>query len=205
MRHIISLRNSSFSSFFSAVIILLPVLIILSCESSDEEYYINPYGRADQVINNFTTVESDSGVVKWRMKAPVARIYNSRKLLVTENPVIKFYDEKGEVSSVVTADKGEINQKSRDLTAIGSVVVTSNEGYTLETESLAWLHERGEIHTEDFVRFTKGKNVTTGYGFWGYPELKEFDIVRDINGDLIDETSNTDEEMNQEVEQNEAE
>ncbi|MCD6379287.1 LPS export ABC transporter periplasmic protein LptC, partial [bacterium] len=80
--------------------------------------------------------------------------------------------------------------------------VTTTEGYTLETESLVWLHERDEIHTEDFVKFTKGNNVTTGYGFWGYPELKEFDIVRDINGDLVNEVEKTDEEVNREVESN---
>jgi len=202
MRGIVTKKNDVSMCLLIALYILFPILIIISCESDDSDYFITLHGGADQVINNFVTVESDSGIVKWRIKAPVARVYNTRKLLVTDNPVIKFFDENGEVSSVVTADKGEINQKTRDLTAIGSVVVTSNEGYTLETESLVWLNEKGEIHTEDFVKFTKDDNVTTGYGFRGYPELKEFDIIRDVNGNLIDEDGMINEEMNKELEEN---
>jgi LPS export ABC transporter protein LptC len=133
------------------------------------------------------------------MEAPVARVYSSRKLLVTEDPVIYFFGEDGEISSVVNADKGEINQETRDLTAIGNVVVTSSDGYTLETESLVWLNRKGMIHTEDYVKFTKGNDVVEGYGFRGYPELKEFDIIRDINGNLYDEEGRMDQEMERET------
>ncbi|MCD6379734.1 LPS export ABC transporter periplasmic protein LptC, partial [bacterium] len=116
MQWIITKSNFTFKSFFIVLFILLPGLIVISCQSDKSEYFISPHGGADQVINNFTTVESDSGIVKWRMKAPVARIYNIRELLVTDSPVIEFFDKEGKVSSVITADKGEINQETRDLT-----------------------------------------------------------------------------------------
>jgi len=179
--------------------IVLALILVASCGGQDEDYNIGAREVADQVIHHFTTVESDSGVVKWRIEAPVARVYSGRDLLVTDNPVIYFFAEDGEVSSVVNADKGEINQKTRDLTAIGNVVVTSTEGYTLETESLVWLNSEGMIHTEDYVKFTKENDVVEGYGFRGYPELKEFDIIRDINGNLYDEEGRMDQEMERET------
>ena len=153
---------------------------------------------ADQEFSDFTTMESDSGQVKWILEAPVARVYNLRKLLVTDNPRITFYDENGEVSSVLTADKGEYDQETHDMTAIGNVVVTTIEGYTLETESLIMLREDGEIHSEDFVKVTKGNDVLTGYGFQGYPELKNVDIKRDVRAYLRDEEGLIDQEVEKE-------
>lgn len=155
---------------------------------------------ADQEFSDFTTMESDSGRVKWILDAPVARVYTSRKLLVTDTPRIEFYDENGEVSSVLTAEKGEYNQVTHDLTALGNVVITTSEGYTLETESLVYLRELGEIHSEDFVTVTKGNDVLTGYGFTGYPELKNVDIKRDVRAFIRDEEGRVDEEVRRERE-----
>jgi LPS export ABC transporter protein LptC len=153
---------------------------------------------ADQEFADFTTMESDSGKVKWILEAPVARVYNLRKLLVTDDPRITFYDEEGGVSSILTADKGEYNQVTHDLTALGNVVVTTTEGYTLETETLIWLRELGEIHSEDFVKVTRGNDVLTGYGFQGYPELKNVDIKRDVRAYLRDEEGLVDQEVRKE-------
>jgi hypothetical protein len=67
------------------------------------------------------------------------------------------------------------------------VVVTSREGYRLETESLVWIDALEEIHTEDFVRFTKGNDVLTGFGFRSEPELRNVEILRDVKAYLVDE------------------
>jgi hypothetical protein len=78
--------------------------------------------------------------------------------------------------------------------------VTTIEGYTLETESLVMIRELGEIHSEDFVKVTKGNDVLTGYGFQGYPELKNVDIKRDVRAYLRDEEGLIDREVEKEKE-----
>ena len=166
----------------------LAVSILLSCEGVDEN------GRSvytedvpDQEFSDFTTVESDSGVVKWVLSAPVARVYNASKLLVTDDPRIEFYNQDGTLASVLLARKGEYNQVTHDLTALGDVIVTSSEGYMLETESLVWVEKLEEIHTEDFVRFIKGEDILTGYGFRSDPDLKNVEIMKDVKAFLRDE------------------
>ncbi|MBD3180100.1 MAG: LPS export ABC transporter periplasmic protein LptC [Candidatus Latescibacteria bacterium] len=191
----ISFRNELIAG--AAVLISL---LLVCCDRSDQDYSIDEPEICDQVINDFTTIESDSGKAKWKITAPVARVYSSRDLLVTDNPVIYFYDEEGEITSVVTADKGEIDQKTRDLTAIGNVVVKSREGYLLETESLIWVQQKGRIQTEDYVKFTRDGDVVEGYGFRGYPGLKEFDIVRDVDGDMYDKDGRVNKEIESETE-----
>ena len=173
----------------------------VSCGQGDRpQRSLGTTEMADQEFSDFRTMESDSGQVKWILEAPVARVYNIRKLLVTDNPKITFYDENGEISSVLTADMGEYNQETHDMTALGNVVVTTIEGYTLETESLIMLRELGEIHSEDFVKVTKGEDILTGYGFQGYPELKNVDIKRDVRAYLRDEEGFIDDEVKKERE-----
>ena len=173
----------------------------VSCGQSDKpQRSLGTTEMADQEFSDFRTMESDSGQVKWILEAPVARVYNIRKLLVTDSPKITFYDENGEISSVLTADMGEYNQDTHDMTALGNVVVTTVEGYTLETESLIMLRELGEIHSEDFVKVTKGNDVLTGYGFQGYPELKNVDIKHDVRAYLRDEEGFIDDEVKKEKE-----
>ena len=184
----------------------LAAFILLSCESVDEG------GRSvytedvpDQEFSDFTTVESDSGVVKWVLAAPVARVYNASKLLVTDDPRIEFYNEDGTLASVLLARKGEYNQVTHDLTALGNVVVTSSEGYMLETESLVWVEKLEEIHTEDFVRFIKGEDILTGYGFRSDPDLKNVEIMKDVKAFLRDDEGLVDEEVKKETEGGEEE
>ncbi|HER43358.1 MAG TPA: LPS export ABC transporter periplasmic protein LptC, partial [Candidatus Eisenbacteria bacterium] len=153
----------------------------------------------DQEFTDFTTVESDSGVVKWVLSAPVARVYNASKLLVTDDPRIEFYNEDGTLASVLLAKKGEYNQVTHDLTALGDVVVTSSEGYMLETESLIWVEKLGEIHTEDFVRFVKGEDILTGYGFRSDPDLQNVEIMKDVKAYLRDGEGFVEEEVRKET------
>lgn len=185
---------------FIVPLVLLAMLV--SCDSVDNDgRSIGTDDIPDQEFSDFTTVESDSGAVKWVLSAPVARVYNASKLLVTDNPRIEFYNEDGTLASVLIAKKGEYNQVTHDLTALGSVVVTSFEGYTLETESLVWVETVEEIHTEDFVRFTKGEDVLTGYGFQSDPNLENVEIFRDVKAFLRDDEGIVDEEVKKETEE----
>lgn len=195
------MKRESLIRYFVPIVLLA---MVISCESVDNEgRSIGADDIPDQEFSDFTTVESDSGIVKWILSAPVARVYNASKLLVTDDPRIEFYNEDGSLASVLIAKKGEYNQVTHDLTALGSVVVTSSEGYTLETESLIWVETVEEIHTEDFVRFTKGEDVLTGYGFQSDPNLENVEIFRDVKAFLRDDEGIVDEEVKKETDERE--
>jgi LPS export ABC transporter protein LptC len=160
----------------------------VSCQGRDgDKGSIATADVPDQEFSDFTTVESDSALVRWILKSPVARVYNARRLLVTDVPRIEFFDEFGQLASILTSDKGEYNQVTHDLTALGHVVITSVEGYVLETESLVWVEKLGEIHSEDFVKFTRGADILTGYGLRGDPGLRDVEIKRNVKAYLRDE------------------
>jgi LPS export ABC transporter protein LptC len=183
----------------------LPALALLlggllpSCEGKEQpNRSLATADVPDQEFSDFTTLESDSGQVRWVLRAPVARVYNARKLLVTESPRIEFMDKTGALASVLTSEKGEYNQVTHDLTALGHVVIKSVEGYILETESLVWVNGLGEIHSEDFVKFTKGSDILTGHGLRGDPGLKDVEIQRDVKAFLRDDNGLLQEEIEKE-------
>ncbi len=187
--------NQKRSVIIAAVLAVVLWVALFSCDGEEGKgNYLSADHTPDQVFENFRITESDSGVTKWILEAPLARVYNDRKLLVTENPTIDFYNKQGERTSVLNADKGEINQETHDFTTLGNVVVTSREGYTLETETLIWLRERGKIHTDDFVKFTRDDDILTGYGFVSDPSLKKWEIKREVEVLLKSEEEIVDEE-----------
>lgn len=162
-------------------------LALGSCQKGGQgEGSIGAADVPDQEFSDFTTVESDSGLVRWVLKAPVARMYSARKLLAADDPRIEFFDKDGRRTSVLTSKKGEYNQVTHDLTALGNVVITSQEGYVLETESLVWVEKLGKMHSEDFIKFIRGRDVLTGYGLRADPDLKNVEIQRDVKAYLRD-------------------
>ncbi len=196
-------RTAGLDGFRRAAVTLLVLCCAAalgSCQGKDADRgSIATADVPDQEFSDFKTLESDSALVKWTLKAPVARVYNARKLLVTDDPRIEFFDAAGQLTSILTSDKGEYNQVTHDLTALGHVVVTSIEGYVLETETLVWVEKLGEIHSEDFVKFTRGSDILTGYGLRGDPGLRDVEIKRDVKAYLRDEDGQLREEFDKDA------
>jgi LPS export ABC transporter protein LptC len=98
---------------------------------------------------------------------------------------VTFYDREGTVSSVLTAETGEADAKTRHLVARTNVVVETPEGYRLETETLRWDNERERILSDDPVRIRQGRNLYTGVGLVSDPELIEFEILNEFRATVI--------------------
>jgi hypothetical protein len=53
--------------------------LVVSCQGKDKgQGSLATADVPDQEFSDFTTLESDSGLVRWVLKAPVARVYNAR-------------------------------------------------------------------------------------------------------------------------------
>jgi LPS export ABC transporter protein LptC len=137
-----------------------------STEASEDE--------PTQITRGFTTTESDSGQVRYVFRARVARVYEDDRTRADDIEV-DFYDG-GRRVSVLTAREGTLG--GGRMTATGNVVVETEEGARLETESLYWDRENQKIRSEDFVRITRRDDpeVLTGVGLTTDPNLEIVDI-----------------------------
>jgi LPS export ABC transporter protein LptC len=169
------------------------LLVLASCSrKASEDVSPASEGAPDEVFSEFVTQESDSGKVKWRLTAPEASKFNEKKLITLEKPVIRFYDDKGELETTLTSEKGKFFEDSQDMLAFGNVVVKSVSGDVLETDSLFWINAQGKIISNSFVKLTKGNDVITGVGLECDYNLSAVNIKKNVSAKIIDEKGEVD-------------
>jgi LPS export ABC transporter protein LptC len=148
----------------------------------------------DQEVTDFAITETDAGNVDWKLYARDAATYSVRNLIVAHQVRIDFFDDKGKQSSELVARQGEINQRTRNMTARGNVVLQTTEGTRLSSEVLLFLNKEQKVMVpiDQLVRVERGGDVLTGYGFESDPNLRHFEfkrrvqaVVRTNSGGLI--------------------
>jgi LPS export ABC transporter protein LptC len=161
---------------------LLLCLVLSSCSGDEEGTRVSARNRPlpDQVIRGFGLTETTMGEKDWHMDAEKAYVYDKRNILEAESVKVTFFNRVGEVRSVLTADYGRLNRNTDDMEATGNVVVTSSDSVVLETNSLRWESDAREIASDDSVRIVRRRDVLTGWGFRGDPDLGSFRILRDM-------------------------
>jgi len=91
--------------------------------------------------------------------------------------IVDFYNQSGNHTSKLTAERGLLFEVNNDFEAHGNVVVVSDSGITLLSESLKWQNQRQRILTDDFVTVsTADADTLHGKGFESDPNLKNWSI-----------------------------
>ena len=171
--------------FFSAYLFVL-FSIFLSCDKGKEGVPSSVSGDIpDEEVMGFSVTETTSGRKEWILRAKWAGVYNDKGITVARTVAIEFFDETGKKYSDLTSREGILEHGSSDMRAKGDVVVVTDEGTKLETDELVWLNGPGKIVSDGFVKITRKKDIITGIGFESHPDLKEFEIKKDIKGELI--------------------
>jgi LPS export ABC transporter protein LptC len=141
----------------------------------------------DEVFEDFTTQESDSGLVQWKLTAPLAKRFIKQHVVHMDEPRIEFYDEAGRLKTTLTSDQGVYYEDPGDLLAYGNVFVVSVDGDQLETDSLLWVSARNKIISDSFVKLKRGKDLITGYGLECDNDLSSAVIKENVEATIITE------------------
>jgi LPS export ABC transporter protein LptC len=136
----------------------------------------------DQEVSDFAVTETDEGRPQWKLYARYAATYDARDQVVARQVRVEFFDEQGKHSSTLTAREGDLNQRSRNMTARGNVVLQTTEGTRLSTEELRFLNRENRIVVpiDRLVTVTRAGDVLTGYGFESDPDLTHYEFKRAV-------------------------
>ena len=134
----------------------------------------------DNEVEQFYVTETDSGRTQWTMFAQHAATYQARDLVTVRGVRIDFFDEKGQKSSELVAREGELQQRTRDMTARGDVVLQTTEGWRMSTEEMHFLNSRRKMTSDKLVRVEKEGTVLEGVGFESDPNLQHFEFQHQI-------------------------
>ena len=165
-------------------IIFLILLLISACGKEESNAPAVSGTVPDQVMENSTITFSEEGVRSAVIWAKYVEVYERLDIKKAKQVRADFYDKEGNHTSFLVADSGMIQERKRKFEALGNVVVTTDEGIKLVTQTLRWDPLIAKIVTDDFVTITRGKDVITGYGLEADQQLKHFIIKRQVKGKI---------------------
>lgn len=116
---------------------------------------------------NFETTLTDSGQVRFTLKAPKLLRFENEGQTYAEFPVgmeIVKYDAENNIVSSISADYAKQFTKEDRWEAKNNVVVTNADGDSLKTEHLIWDEKKQKIYTEEFVKIISENKIITGVG-----------------------------------------
>ena len=129
--------------------------------------------------NSSITVTSNGRIMALVKYHRMEKFNRKRRVFFQDSVEVDFYNQQGQHSSRLTAERGVMNEETNDVVALGNVVVVSDSGITLRSDSLRWDNRRQKVMTDAFVSITKASGETLhGYGFESDPNLKVWSIKK---------------------------
>lgn len=141
----------------------------------------------DQKFHGFNLVGYDKeGEKSWVVNGDTADIIGS-KIILSNVDANTFGEEKVNV----VAKTGIVDQASGKMRLQEDVVITSENGQKLITDSLDWDRDKDLVTTEDHVLIIGEKMKASGIGMRAQPGLKTVAIHKDVTVVINTEQKNT--------------
>lgn len=122
---------------------------------------------------------TEEGKLKAIVYADHLQKFEMKKTTFLEGVKIEFFNNNEEKTSTLTSKFGRVNDTTRDMYAIDSVVaVNDSAGTTLLTEELIWKNKTKKVTTEQFVTLISSTERIEGYGFESDQSLDNYVIYK---------------------------
>ena len=150
-----------------AVVVLAMYFSFQGCRSDVNVIQdLQAYKEAILVMDNVDMVQTDSGMIKLRLRAPVMKKFDFDDNPYTEFPEgihVESFDRDSTITGEIKA-KYAINYEKKDLwEARGDVVAINSVGDRLNTEILFWDRKEHKIYNNVVARITMiGKGIHIG-------------------------------------------
>lgn len=165
--------------------VLLLVAIFTFCSGCNEtvqpkRLVLDPFSAAPlHTSYDITVTFSDSSFTKATLHAGRAVVDEVRmETLLGGGVYVVFYNRVTHESSAwLRSDSACIDDKTKNMTAIGNVLVQSDSSKTtLRTPSLVWLQKEERIRTSEVVKITTPTEVIDGVGLVSDQYLTDYKI-----------------------------
>ncbi len=143
------------------------------------EEYTGPLFESDNVEINL----SQSTITKVIMKGKKQLQHQNGDIEFPEGIEVTFFDELGEKTSILTAQKGFKTAKENVYRANGDVVVRNLEKQeTLRTEELFWNPETAKIYTNKFVTVQTPTELIQAEGLTAPQDFSTYEFTKAKEG-----------------------
>ena len=152
---------------------LAVAFIVYSCKGKLSEAENLKLGEVPvQTMENMFFVQTENGVVKTRIEAPVMERYDNDSIAMELFPKgIKVfgYEESGKLESLILADEARHDKLKKtgeeSWSAYGNALMKNFiQQEQMETDTLYWDQVKHEIYTHCYVKMSSPKGYMQGYG-----------------------------------------
>lgn len=131
--------------------------------------------------SDVNTLISDSGVVRYRIKAKTWQVYDKADTPYWEFPdgiYLERFDENLEPNATIEADYAFYNEPAERWLLKGDVKALNLEGETFETPLLYWDQKSESIYSDSSIVITREKSIIEGVGFQSNQSMTQYTILK---------------------------
>lgn len=148
---------------------LLAIVFLGACENDFNLLQeVHQKKGNEEIVRDVTLHYTDSGRLEVLLKAPVIKRTLQKNIPLqefTEGIYCEFYDDSLRLKARLTARYAIRDENKRIMTARDQVVLVSADSTRLESEELIWDEGRAIVYSNKFVKWSRGKEVGTGFFF----------------------------------------
>lgn len=105
-------------------------------------------------------IEEESGGVRWRLRAEQALVFEGERRTSLRRISVKVVER--DRAWTIVGDEGDFFQQTSNVEIRGNVVLTSSDGFRLETSVLRWQGAERRLWTDAPVRMARQGTVIDG-------------------------------------------
>ena len=136
--------------------------------------------QPDMRVQNFHLTEQAEAGNEWELSAHEAEFYDAKQRIVVHRLQAQLLSREAHPIHV-TADSGQIDSSTGNMTAQGNVQLQYLEGYTVETDVLHWHAASRVLQTDAVVQIRSALVHIVGTGLLGNIEQQRFTLQDDVH------------------------
>ncbi len=157
------------------------LIFLFACQSNElQKSGQTRQGRPDAESWDAVITLTNKGAKRGVIRSGHFEKYNDNEfIMLDQNVDADFFNEEEVFTTNLKSLVAEIDEEEDFLVAIGNVVVVTDSGVTLFTDTLSWDNQKEKVFTSDSVIFiTEKKDTLYGIGFESDIELNNWKILQ---------------------------
>lgn len=182
---------------------VLPLLVLLtaggymtSCSDDDKKVYaqdIDTESTPTMTTIGVSTLISDSGIVRYKVEAPVWYVYDEAtepKWTFPQSLHLESFDELFNKEATIDCDSATYLTQKQLWRLDGHVKVVNMAGEKFYTNQLFWNQKQQKVYSDSFIQVIRADRIMEGHGFESNEQMTDF-RVRNVSAILPAEMMNS--------------
>lgn len=167
------------------VLLVLLCIGIVGCKRRDvrlkTDAILDRSAVAALEATDVTTIISDSGIIRYRIKAPIWKVYDKADTPYWEFPegiFLEKFNTDLESDATVEADYAYYNEPAQRWMLRGNVKALNLEGEQFETPLMYWDQKDESVYSDSSIVITRENSIIKGVGFRSNQSMTQYTILK---------------------------